>query len=198
MRRGSGRDPATAGGAIPSQPVCVVGRRSSRVGKVLPTPRPLDPVERGVAQRRACEWRRARSRIGQAGAWDRVIVPFFRDVWPRERKFQTPATTRALVQFLEKLGERFPKGFALVADFLVQSKDTDIFVFTFGSDRAQDHGHLTAQFPNETLSLLYLIIDQTHSSPPYGLAEVMTRLAAAAPELRHDERWQRLHRFSLF
>jgi len=138
-----------------------------------------------------------RSCIGQTGAWDRLIVPFFRNVWPRERKFQTEATTRCLVLFLEELGAHFPLGVALVANFLVPSANTDTFIYKFGSNRQLGHADLTGQFPQETLSLLSRIVDQTRPHPPYGLADAMTRLAEASPELRHDERWQQLHRLTL-
>jgi hypothetical protein len=137
-----------------------------------------------------------RSRVGQNGAWDRLVVPFFRNVWPRERKFQTAATTYHLVLFLGELEALFPQGVALVADFLVSSSDTDSLIFQFGSDREHGHVDLTMRFPHETLLLLSHVVDQTQPRPPYGLVDVVSRLAEAAPELRHDERWQRLHRFA--
>ena len=138
-----------------------------------------------------------RSRAAAEGGWDRSVEPFFRNVWPRERQFQTVDTTRTLVHFLEELGERFPAGVQLLADFLVASPDTDIFVYQFGNDREHGHADLTAQYPLDTLFLLSKIVDDTSQRPPYGLAKVLSRLADAAPELRHDERWQRLHRLTL-
>lgn len=134
-----------------------------------------------------------RGRIGEARAWNKVIVTFFRNVWPRERKFQTAGTTRTLVLFLSELGDRFPEGVRLTADFLVPSRDADIFG-NYG-----DHGHadLPTRFPHDTLTVFSKIIDPTEPHRPYGLAEVLTRLADAAPELRHDERWQRLHHLTL-
>ena len=137
-----------------------------------------------------------RSRVREAGAWSRLVAPFFRDVWPREQKFQTPASTRYLVHFLEELGERFPQGVALVADYLIPSADIDTFIFQLGSDREHGHAELTTQFPHETLLLLSRIVDQKQPRPPYGLADVLTRLADVAPELRYDDRWQRLQRLA--
>lgn len=138
-----------------------------------------------------------RSRAGVKGAWAGSIEPFFRNVWPRERQFQTLDTSRTLVLFLEELGERFPEGVSLVANFLVPSSDADMVIFQFGNDRENGHADLTAKYPLETLSLLSKIIDETSQRPPYGLADVLSRLTNAAPELRHDERWQRLHRLTL-
>ena len=136
-----------------------------------------------------------RQRAAVEGGWKRIVVPFFRNVWPRERQFQTGGTSRSLVLFLEELGQRFPDGVALVSDFLVSSPDTDVFVFQFGSDAQHGHADLTKQYPQESLTLLDKIIDET-SRPPYGLAEVVKRLAEAAPDLRQDERWQRLQRLA--
>jgi hypothetical protein len=58
-----------------------------------------------------------RQRAAVADGWKRFVVPFFRNVWPRERQFQTSETSRILVLFLEGLGARFPDGVRLVADF---------------------------------------------------------------------------------
>jgi hypothetical protein len=106
-------------------------------------------------------------------------------------------TTRTLVLFLEEVGEHFPEGVSLVADFLVPSPDAGMFVFQFGNDREHGHADLTDRYPLDTLFLLSKIVDETSQRPPYGLAEVLSRLTSAAPELRHDERWQRLHRLTL-
>jgi hypothetical protein len=138
-----------------------------------------------------------RSRAAMEGGWERSVVPFFRRVWPRERQFQTLDTTRTLVLFLEEVGEHFPEGVSLVADFLVPSPDAGMFVFQFGNDREHGHADLTDRYPLDTLFLLSKIVDETSQRPPYGLAEVLSRLTSAAPELRHDERWQRLHRLTL-
>jgi hypothetical protein len=137
-----------------------------------------------------------RRRAAADGGWKRIVVPFFRDVWPRERQFQTAETSRSLVLFLEDLDEHFPDGVRLVGDFLVSSPDTDTFVFQFGSDREHGHADFTHQYPRETLTLLSKIIDETSLRPPYGLADVMTRLVEAEPDLRQDERWQRLHKMA--
>ncbi len=138
-----------------------------------------------------------RGGAAQEGGWDKLVVPFFRNVWPRERKFQTPATTRRLVLLLSGLDGRFADGVHLVADFLVPSADTDTFVFQFGRNNANGHANLTTRFPHETLVLLSKIVDEAAPRPPYGLADVLSRIAEAAPDLRHDERWQRLHRLTM-
>jgi hypothetical protein len=134
-----------------------------------------------------------RGRASEPRAWSKVIVPFFRDVWPRERRFQTAGTTRTIVLFLSELGDRFPEGVRLVADFLIPSPNADIL----GNNG--DHGHtdLASRFPHETLTVFSKIIDVTEPHRPYGLAKALTRLVDAAPELRHDERWQRLHHLTL-
>jgi hypothetical protein len=138
-----------------------------------------------------------RTRASTKDGWDKLIVPFLRNVWPREREFQTAETTRTLVRFVAELDERFPDAVSLVADFLVPASDSDMLVFQFGSDRANGRADLTARYPLDTLFLLSRVIDETAERPPYGLADVLSRLANVAPELRHDERWQRLHRRTL-
>ena len=80
-----------------------------------------------------------RSRASQEGAWNKLLVPFFRKAWPRENKFQSVETTRMLLLFVQELGDRFSEGVRLVADFLVASPQMDTFVFQFS--RATEHGH---------------------------------------------------------
>ncbi len=137
-----------------------------------------------------------RQRVSAPDSWKRIIVPFFRNVWPRERQFQTAESSRRMVLLVEDLGEHFPEGVHLLADFLVSSPNTDVFVFQFSHDRERGHGDLTMKYPSETLTLLNKIIDESSSRPPYGLAEVMRRLIEAAPELRQDRRWQRLSKLA--
>jgi hypothetical protein len=130
------------------------------------------------------------------GASNNFITSFFRKAWPRERKFQTTETTRALLFLVKGLGSRFADGVRLVADFLTPLPEVDVHVYQFGNEGEHGHADLTKQFPHETLLLLDKVIDSTHQRSPYGLAEVLTRLSDAAPELRHDDRWQRLRRLS--
>jgi hypothetical protein len=137
-----------------------------------------------------------RTRTASDEGWKRVVVPFFRDVWPRDRQFQTADTSYSLVLLLEDLDAHFPEGVRLVGDFLTSSPHTDTFVFQFGSDREHGHSDLTRRFPRETLTLLSKIIDEKNARSPYGLAEVVTLLVEAEPDLREDERWQRLRKLA--
>lgn len=125
--------------------------------------------------------------------WERRIVPFFRHVWPRDRQFQTPETTHRLMLFLENLGERFPDGVRLVGNFLVSCPDVDVFLFQLGRDGGDGRPSLARKYPLATLVLLNRIVDKNSPRPPYGLAEVVTSLADASPEIRQDASWQSLH-----
>jgi hypothetical protein len=135
-----------------------------------------------------------RTRAKLKDAWSNLIVPFFQQVWPKEQKFQTAETTRRLLLFVEELDERFSEGVELIVDYLTPSPEVDLFVFQFGSEGEHGRARLTQQFPHEVLVLLDKIVDAKRPHPPYGLAQVLTQIADAAPTLRHDERWQRLHR----
>lgn len=137
-----------------------------------------------------------RHRAAEDGGWKRIVVPFLRNVWPRDRQFQTPETSRSFVLALENLGKRFPDGVNLVSDLLMSSTGIDTVIFQFGSDGEHGHADLTRRYPQATLTLLSKIIDENSPRPPYGLAELMKRLADAAPDIRQDNRWQRLHKMA--
>jgi hypothetical protein len=129
--------------------------------------------------------------------WRHIVVPFFRNVWPRDRKFQTGETSRLLAFLLEESGEFFPRGVDLVADFLVGVPNSDILVYKLGGEVDNGHSSLAKRYPEQTLTLLSKIVDENSPRPPYGLAEVMTGLVEACPDLRQDVRWQRLHKLTL-
>jgi len=129
--------------------------------------------------------------------WDRLMVPFFRDVWPREQEFQTTGTTRVLLGMLSDSGKRFPALARLVGNYLVPSAEADMFVFQFGSDRENGRADLIVRYPHDSLFVLDKIIAEGTARPPYGLGQVLSRLVEAASEIRVDSRWQRLHRLVL-
>jgi hypothetical protein len=129
--------------------------------------------------------------------WDELMVPFFREVWPREQQFQTAATTSMLLRMLEDADDRFPAAVRLVANYLVPSTDAHIFVSQFGSERRNGHADLTVRYPRDTLFVLGRIVAEGTPRPPYGLGQVLSRLIEAGPELRQDPQWQRLHQLTL-
>jgi hypothetical protein len=138
-----------------------------------------------------------RSRVSPRGAWNKLIVPFFRKVWPRDTKFQSPETTRMLLLLIQQLGDRFPEAVRLVGDFLVPLPQVDIFLFRIGRATEQDRIGLVSRFPNDSLFLLDKVVDRSQQRAPYGLAEVLRQISDAAPDLLHDDRWQRLHHLTI-
>jgi hypothetical protein len=132
-------------------------------------------------------------RSRQEDTWNRMIVPFFRHVWPRELKFQTGETTRVLVLLLEELRDVFPEAVRLIGDFLVPLSQADNVPFQFGRADPDSTPALADQYPQDTLVVLDKVIDNAPKRAPYGLADVLKKIADVAPDLRYDERWQRLH-----
>lgn len=118
-------------------------------------------------------------------------------MWPRERKFQTGSTTNAFLSILNDLDERFPDGVHLVGAHLTPLSHPDSFTYRFDSDRENGRSDLANKYPHETLFVVDKIIDEKSERAPYGLAQLLTRLLKAAPGIRQDARWQRLHRLTL-
>jgi hypothetical protein len=129
--------------------------------------------------------------------WTNVVEPFLRKVWPRERKFQTSATTDAFLRILNDLDAQFPDGVHLLGAHLTSLSHPDSFTYRFDSDRDNGRSDLANKYPFDTLSVVDKIIDEKSERAPYGLAQLLTRLLKAAPDIRQDPRWQRLHRLTL-
>jgi hypothetical protein len=144
-----------------------------------------------AVRREALHFLIGRSR--QEDAWNKIIVPFFQQVWPRELKFQTAETTRVLLLFLQEVRDLFPKAVRLIGDFLVPLPQADTVPFQFGRADPDSRPALADQYPRDTLVVLDKVIDNAPKRAPYGLADVLKKIADVAPDLRYDERWQRLH-----
>ncbi len=132
-------------------------------------------------------------------AWSRLIVPFFKYVWPRERRFQSSSTAFVVASLLASTGEKFPAAVKLLAEFLVPSSQTDFFIHSYNKASYKDGSEdkLLNRYPTECLIVLSRMVDVNARRAPYGLGDTLSILLEAAPELKHDERWRRLYQLTL-
>lgn len=134
--------------------------------------------------------------LGRVGAsndqgWDRLVVPFIQDAWPRERRFQTEKTSMAWVSMLDDTGEAFPTVFKVLRDFLRPICSSNFVLYRFHSEIGEENP-LTVKFPNETLDLLNLIVPDDPHSAPYDLSQVLNLLLETDPSIATDRRYERL------
>jgi len=134
--------------------------------------------------------------LGQVGkgnddGWNKLVVPFMNDVWPRERVYRTASSTNSWIGLLDDTGQSFPAVYASVKQFLVPV-ETDQHPFYRFTRELDDEAPLTAQFPEATLDLVNTVTPVVLTRPPYELPKILSIIEETAPELRSDHRYLRL------
>jgi hypothetical protein len=132
-------------------------------------------------------------RVGQGNddGWNKLVVPFMHDVWPRERVYRTASSTNSWVGLLDDTGASFPAVYASVKQFLVpvETGQHPFYRFTRELD---DETSLLAQFPEATLDLVNTVTPSALTRPPYELPKILSIIAETDPELTSDHRYLRL------
>lgn len=134
--------------------------------------------------------------LGQVGkgndhGWTNLVVPFLREVWPRERVYRTASSTNSWIGLLDDTGNEFPTVYASVKPFLVPT-ETDRHPFYRFTRELDDEEPLTVQFPEATLDLVNTVTPNKLRNPPYELPKILPLIAEAKPELTSDHRYLRL------
>lgn len=125
------------------------------------------------------------------GMWSKLIIPFIRHAWPRQLRFQGPASARAFATLLEKAGDRFPEAVTLVLPYLRPVSHFDAFSYRLKT-RDDDGRSYSARFPGETLKVLDAMVGPDPQTAPWNLGEILETIASSAPALRQSEPWRRL------
>lgn len=122
--------------------------------------------------------------------WQKMVIPFIQNAWPRERKFQTEKTSNAWVSMLEDTQEEFPNVLKSIRKLLrpIRSSYNSLHNF-YETDEKEP---LTVKFPDETLDFLDLIVSDDPRYVPYGLSQILNLIVETNPEILTDRRYQRL------
>ena len=131
--------------------------------------------------------------VGQknGNGWIELVVPFLRNVWPRERVYRTASSVGSWISLLDDTGNSFPDVYAAVKQFLV-AIETDRHLFYRFTKEVGEEEPLTARFPEATLDLVHTVTPNVLSSPPYELPKILPVIVEAKPKLKSDQRYLRL------
>ncbi len=129
--------------------------------------------------------------LGRVGAenddgWRKLVIPFIRNAWPKERRFRTSGTISAWVSLLCDTGDAFPEVLDAVWDLLDPVDWRRIVLL--------DIEPLAKKFPEQTLKLLNRVVPDEVHQLPWGLSRLLDLLAEADPDLISEPRYRRLHR----
>ena len=112
---------------------------------------------------------------------------FLRDIWPRQKKANSPAMSMPLCNLVLSNEELFPK---LVEIILPCLRKND-HAWRLDKDKAQD---CVKKHPCHTLALLYAVLPDNVSGWPIDIGDIFASISENEPTLKTDEKFLELKR----
>lgn len=122
--------------------------------------------------------------------WIEDAAILLKQVWPKQIAAKTPRVSAKLAELAFAQGDRFP----LFVDYvlpLVVPIDQDYIHLPI---ERTDGDLLVETYPEPTLALLNAVLTDNARQWPYGVSEILDRIAKAEPKLLTDSRLIRLNR----
>jgi hypothetical protein len=123
-------------------------------------------------------------------SWRGRVIPFFKQVWPKQRALRTPAMANQLANFALAMDDLMPALVELILPRLVAVRNPSLR-FEFTGEVTRDHP--AKAHPAATLDLLWAVLSEDASSWPYRIDRTLD-LLAQAPETASDSRLSELRR----
>lgn len=117
--------------------------------------------------------------------WINRVKPLWQKIWPKSRQLASASIAESLVELSISARGQFPDALAAVLNWLHPIEHLHHII-----DRIYN-SDLSARFPGDALCLLDAIIDN-QSWAPKELAQCLSAISTAAPELLNDHRYKRL------
>ena len=116
--------------------------------------------------------------------WRDTLVPFFDDVWPKERRFLDASLTDSFIGVVIAAGNEFPAALKRLKPYMVSFDGGSQSLHYISSSQAPK------TFPEDVLSLLWIVCGPDSRGTFYNMAEIIDRLLKADPKLEVDRRLQ--------
>jgi len=122
--------------------------------------------------------------------WQQAVLPWLSAYWPTSSQRNTEKTSNALVGLLLKSGDAFPDAVSWAVDYLKPGSHRSFYELS--------KSDLPAKFPGETLSLLGAAVSEAvlKSWEKDPLKNILDAVSAANPNLRGNQRFQRLYKLA--
>ena len=122
--------------------------------------------------------------------WGEDASILLRQVWPKQIAAKTPRVSAKLAELAFAQGDRFPLFVEYILPLVVPI-DQDYIQLPI---ERTDRDHLVETYPEPTLALLNALLTDNPRQWPYGVSEILDRIAKAEPQLLTDGRLIRLNR----
>ena len=120
--------------------------------------------------------------------WTSLLPEFLRDVWPREKKANSPAMSVSLCELVLSNEELFPNLVDIILPYLTKTDDLLYRHYLHLSDNiAQKH-------PHQMLNLLHKVLPDETSTWPFHIGEILASISEGDPTLITNEKFLELKR----
>jgi hypothetical protein len=124
------------------------------------------------------------------GRWRERVLPFLKNVWPKQRALRTPRVSARLADFALASGDLMPAIVEAIASRLVPVRGDSLHSLLLTSDT---ENHPARLYPKATLDLLWAILAEDPRQWPYKIEDII-QVLAQAPETAADTRLSELRR----
>lgn len=118
--------------------------------------------------------------------WQTCAIPLIEKIWPRERGRITKIQTLAWVRLLENSGEHLPGLLEALEWCLAPFDFQNHWLYTFTKSKPNSES-IASQYPEATLKLCSLLIQEETKYLPYKLKEALEIIEQAEPKLSIDK-----------
>ena len=125
-----------------------------------------------------------------ASHWQEDAAILLKQVWPKQIAAKTPKVSARLTELVFAQGDRFPLFVDYVLPLVVPIDQDHISV----PMERHDKERLVEKYPERTLALLDAILTDNARQWPYGISELLDRIAKADRKLLADGRLIKLNR----
>lgn len=115
--------------------------------------------------------------------WDKMLLPFLQNVWPKQKKIRTKNTTSTLCEIaLGQVGS-FPELSKAVTQLVSKVDSEHIFI-----PEVKHASEIASKYPSELLELLYAVLSDKPENWPYGTSDLVKEIEISDSNLQKDPR----------
>lgn len=118
--------------------------------------------------------------------WTNRVLPYLRSIWPKSRALITPAISESFARLTVATQEAFPEAFKFLGPWLQHLQHPNYVI------HCMKEANLCGEFPAQALGFLDVLILDDTPWPSTDLGECLRSIQSANPQLREDNRFQRL------
>ena len=122
--------------------------------------------------------------------WPERLIPFLRNVWPKQRALRNPSVSARLVDLALGSGDQMPAVVSVILPRLVPARSTTMHMMLMSSGAEPHPAH---RHPKALLDLLWAVLGDDPQLWPYKIEDTLA-LLSDDPEVGSDPRLSELRR----